>query len=60
MSLLHVSIEKNVEAENEIILNGKYQRILKKPIGSGSFGSVYLVKNIFNNKKYLYLFINST
>jgi hypothetical protein len=37
--------------ETEKIFNEKYKKILKDPIGSGAYGSVYLVENIINNEK---------
>ena len=41
---------------NEKIYNGKYKTIQEKPIGSGSFGSVYLVENIHINKTFVFFF----
>ena len=29
----------------------KYQSLLENPLGTGSFGSVYLVKDILDNKR---------
>jgi len=39
------------KSQTEKIFNEKYKKILKDPIGSGAYGSVYLVENILNNKK---------
>ena len=33
------------------IYNEKYQSLLENPLGTGSFGSVYLVKDILDNKR---------
>ena len=51
MDSLNVSIEKTTESK--IIYNKKYLTIREKAIGSGGFGTVYLVKNIYNNEKYV-------
>ena len=42
-----------LESNNQRIYHDTYRKIQDKPIGSpGSFGSVYLVENIHNNRKY--------
>ena len=50
--------KKFIEDETETIFNKKYKKIYQQPIGVGAFGCVYLVKNIFNNKKYLNHILN--
>ena len=54
MSLSQISnkINKKIEKEDSILYNKKYQKL--HSIGSGSFGSVCLVKNIFSDKKYIH------
>ena len=50
MSETHILSVKT--GDDEIIYNKKYKKVLEHPIGSGTYSSVYLVKNIFNEKKY--------
>ena len=45
--------------EAEKIYNEKYRLVLKDPIGSGAYGSVYLVENILNHKKFFQFIMNS-
>ncbi len=37
---------------NEVIYNEKYKKVIEKPIGLGSFGVVFLVKNILTDQRY--------
>ena len=37
---------------NEVIYNEKYKKVREKPIGLGSFGVVFLVKNILTDQRY--------
>jgi len=45
------NISNKKAAEDTVVYNGKYQKILPDPIGSGAFGTVYLVKNIQSKQK---------
>jgi len=44
-------LNNHIEKESDEIYNKKYKKILKNPIGSGTYGTVFLVKNILNKKR---------
>ena len=46
--------ELNDLGNSEKIYNKKYRKVSKNSIGSGTFGSVYVVENIFNKKRFAY------
>ena len=47
----NISMEPTALDESEVIYNKKYKKVFNEPIGSGNFGCVYLVKNIFTKKR---------
>jgi len=48
------AIASNIQIEDRIIYNDRYERVYRNPISKGAFGSVFLVKNITNGEKYVF------
>lgn len=44
-------LDNTIVKNNQKIFNEKYVTVIRNPIASGSFGCVYLVKDIQTNKK---------